>query len=149
MWSVVAALVDLLHALAMAAWVLGLALLFLHRWPRATRAYAIYAITFVVINEVSRALLGECFLTTLARMSWEHAARAGATPVSQEWFTVRLAEAIFRLTPTHRGIKLVSKALVLVTAIGVLVSLRHLRSRRAPDSTLKVPVEGELQANKS
>ena len=35
MWSALAACVDLAHALFMAAWVLGLPLLFLRRWPTA------------------------------------------------------------------------------------------------------------------
>ena len=107
----------------MAAWVLGLPLLFWRGWPRATRVYAGYAVAFVIVNVTSRALLGECFLTTLSRACWQAAAHAGGrTPVPQEWFTVRMAEAVFRLTPSHRGIKLASEALILVTAIGVLVS---------------------------
>jgi hypothetical protein len=132
MWAAIAALVDVVHALAMASWLLGLPLLFWHGWPRATRAYAMYAIAFIVINEVSSLALGECVLTTLARACWNLAARAGeATPASREWFTVRLSEAIFRLTPSHEVIKAISKALVFLSAIGVLVALRHLRVDRA------------------
>jgi hypothetical protein len=127
MWSGLAACIDFAHALLMAAWVLGLPLLFVHRWPRATRAYAIYALAFITLNVASRALLGECFLTTLSRACWQAAARAGGrTPVPQEWFTVRLAEAVFRLTPSHRGIKRASEALIFATAIGVLVSFSPL-----------------------
>jgi len=132
MWSALAAAIDVAHALLMAAWVVGLPLLFWHRWPRATRAYALFAIAFVVINQASRMWLGECFLTTVARACWNQAAKSGASvSVSEEWFTVRLAEAIFSLTPTHRSIKIVSEALILATAIGVLVSLRHLPGARA------------------
>jgi hypothetical protein len=123
MWSALAACVDFAHASLMAAWVLGLPLLFLHRWPTLTRAYAVYAIAFVALNLASRALLGECFLTTLSRACWQEAAtRGGHVPVPQEWFSVRMAEAVFRLTPSHRGVKLVSEALIFVTALGVLVS---------------------------
>jgi hypothetical protein len=130
MWSALAASVDFTHASLMAAWVLGLPLLFFRRWPRATRAYAVYAIAFVTVNLASRALLGECFLTTVSRACWREAARAGGrAPVPQEWFTVRMAEAIFRLTPSHRGIKLASEALIFVTAIGVLASSLSPRTR--------------------
>ncbi len=115
--------IDLLHALLMAGWVLGLPLLFWHRWPRRTRAYAFYAIGFVVANQVSHALLGECFLTTLARACWQRGPGSGGpTPAYEEWFTVRMSEAIFRLTPTHRAINLVSEALILLTALGVVTS---------------------------
>jgi hypothetical protein len=127
MWSAVAVVIDVLHALLMAAWVVGLPLLFWHRWPRVTRAYCVYAIAFIVVSQTSYALLGECFFTTLARAC---ALRApDATAVSEEWFTVRLAQAIFRMTPSHRGIKLVSEALVLLSALGMLRSLGHLRRR--------------------
>jgi hypothetical protein len=132
MWFALAACVDFAHAALMAAWVLGLPLLFFRRWRGVTRAYAVYAITFVTLNLASRALLGECFLTTLSRACWQEAARLGGrVSVPREWFTVRMAEAIFRMTPSHRGIKLASEALIFVTAIGVLVSLSP-RTRAAP-----------------
>jgi hypothetical protein len=132
MGPILGASIDLIHALLMAAWVLGLPLLFWHRFPRVTTAYAVYAVGFVVANQLSHALLGECFLTTLARAAWEHAPGAGGrAPASDAWFTVRLAKAIFHLTPSHRGIKLVSEALILVTAVGVAFrSVVVHRSRR-------------------
>jgi hypothetical protein len=126
MWSALAAYVDFLHAALMAAWVLGLPLLFVPRWTAWRRAYCVYAIAFVAINLASRALLGECFLTTLSRACWQAAAmRGGRAPVPQEWFSVRMAQAVFRLTPSHRGVKLASEALIFITALGVLVSWRR------------------------
>ncbi len=140
MWSALAAGVDVAHALFMAAWVLGLPLLFLRRWTNLTRAFALYAIAFVTLNVASRELLGECFLTALSQLCWDHAAReAGRAPVPQEWFTVRLAEAVFRLTPSHRGVKLVSEGLILVTAIGVLASTIKKRGR-PPRPAMSQPV---------
>jgi hypothetical protein len=131
MWPALGAAIDLVHALLMAAWVIGLPLLFWHRWPRLTRAYGIYAIAFIVVSQVSQAILDECFLTTLARTAWLHDPVSGApAPVSDEWFTVRLARAIFDLTPSHRSIKLLSEALILVTAVGVLFVV-HRRARAA------------------
>jgi hypothetical protein len=124
MWATLGASVDFVHAVLMASWVVGMPLLFWHRWPRATRAYAVYAIVFIVINQASRLWLGECLLTTLARACWSRGSR-GAEGASQEWFTVRLSEAVFRLTPSHGSIKLVSEALILVTAVGMLVWARH------------------------
>src|SRR5687767_3739747 len=125
-WRTLGASVDLLHALAMAAWVLGLPLLFWHGRPRLTRAYGFYALIFVAALQLSHALLGECFLTTASRALWQRASPDGAA-ASDEWFTVRLAEAIFDLTPSHRAVKLASEALIAVTAAGVLVSLRRTR----------------------
>jgi hypothetical protein len=120
MWAFFAASVDLVHALSMAAWVLGMPLLFCRRWPRLTRAYAVYAVAFVILNQLSLLVLGECFVSQLAQACW----RAAGKTVSDEWLTVRLSEAIFRLSPTHEFVKTVTKALVLITAGGVLVSLR-------------------------
>ena len=120
MFPILGSVVDFLHALLMVAWVVGLPLLFSRRYPRAARWYAVYAIGFIVLNQASRFLLGECFLTTVARFFWEH----GDTPPSApgEWFTVRLAMAVFHLTPSHRSITVVSELLIGVTAIGMLVS---------------------------
>jgi predicted membrane metal-binding protein len=128
MWAFFGAAVDFLHALAMAAWALGLPLLFLHRWPRATRAFAVYAIAFVLLNQLSMWTLRECFLTTVARYFWEHAPD-GTGSVSREWFTVRVARAVFGLTPSHRLVKRVSEALIFATAIGVLASAWRMRRR--------------------
>lgn len=113
----------------MAAWVLGLPLLFVRRWPQLTRLYALFAVAFVLVNQISRYFLGECVLTTFARM-----ARAGES-TSGEWFTVRAAEAIFHLTPTHHSIKIVTEGLIFVTAAGVLL----LRSRGSGAPALNAP----------
>jgi hypothetical protein len=133
MAAILGAAIDFLHALLMAAWVIGLPLLFWHRWPRLTRAYAVYAIGFVAVNQLSEAILGECFLTTLARAAWESTPLASPPPLSREWFTVRMAEAIFRLTPSHDAIKLVLEALILLTAVGV--AYRGWRSTRSRTET--------------
>ena len=123
MWQLVGSLVDVVHALFMAVWVLGLPLLFLQRWPRLRRAYGIYAIVFIVLSQASEWLLGECFLTTVASRLWERA--SGVTTIdASEWFTVRLAKWIFDMAPSHRAIVIVSELLILVTALGVLFSLR-------------------------
>ncbi len=105
MFPVLGSLVDFLHALLMVAWVAGLPLLFWRRHPRLSRLYAVYAVVFIVLNQGSRLFLGECFLTTLSRYLWEH---GGAPPRSapDEWFTVRVALAVFHLTPSHRSIKI-------------------------------------------
>jgi hypothetical protein len=123
-FPVLGSVVDFLHALLMVAWVAGLPLLFSRRCPRASRWYAIYAVVFIVLNQASHFLLGECFLTTLARLLWE---RGGAPPRSApgEWFTVRVAMAVFHLTPSHRSITVVSEVLIGATAIGMLWSSRH------------------------
>ncbi len=88
MWIAAAASVDMAHALLMALWVFGLPLLFWRRWPTVSRTYAAFALAFVAVNLTSRALLGECVLTTIARALWDRAAREappGAVTVSGEW----------------------------------------------------------------
>ncbi len=130
--AVLATFLDFAHALFMLAWALGLPLLFWQRWPRLSRAYAIYAVIFVILNLASERLLGECFLTTLTRYFWEHAPTHPAN--TDEWFTVRFAELVFSLSPSHQSIKLIGKALVLVTAIGAIlhISTSIRASRRKP-----------------
>lgn len=130
MFPVLASLVDLAHALFMVAWVAGMPLLFWRRYPRATRWYAVYAIVFIVLNQASKMLLGECFLTTIARFFWEH---GGAPPAiaPEEWFTVRIAMAVFHLAPSHQAITVVAQILILVSAVGMLLSLRRQRASQS------------------
>lgn len=126
MYAVLAVTVDLIHALAMVLWVVGLPLLFIRRFPRLRLAYAIYAIAFVILNRVSMALLDQCFLTALVRPLW---ARAGATG-ADDWFTVRAAYAVFGMAPSHRTLAVLGEALISITAAGVLVTANHATKRR-------------------
>jgi hypothetical protein len=122
-WQLASA-VDAVHAVFMIAQVGGLPLLFVHRWPRLTRAYGVYAIVFIVLSQASQYFLGECFLTTIARALWKLGAVPGSV-ASPEWFTVRFAEAVFHMTPSHKAITIIGEALILVTAIGILHTVRR------------------------
>ncbi len=125
MWSALGAGVDLMHACAMAVWFLGFPLLFVTRWPHARLVYAVYAVTFIVASQSSMVLLNECFLTTIARWCWAH---DPTQAVSNDWFTVRIARAVFGMSPSRHVISRLSEALVLVTAAGVIISI--VRARR-------------------
>lgn len=127
MWIALGVGVDLFHAIAMVAWVGAFPLLFVKRWPRVRLVYATYAVTFIVLTQGSRLLLGECFLTTISRFCINH---DPTRVVSSEWFTVRMARAVFGMAPSHRSISRLSEALVLATAVGVIVSI--VRARRVP-----------------
>lgn len=125
MWSVLAAAVDFIHALAMAAWFLGFPLLFVKRWRTARLGYAVYAVVFIVASQVSMLVLDECFLTSVARWCAQH---DPTRTVSGQWFTERIAAAIFGMSPSHRLVSWISEALVLATAAAVLVAV--LRAHR-------------------
>lgn len=113
---------DFLHAMLMAIWFAGLPLLFWHARPMLTRIYALFAVAFVVVSQVSQWILGECFLTSIALFFWRHV--PSSAPVSKEWFTVRIAQAIFHAAPSHRTISRLSEVMVAVSAAGALLS-RH------------------------
>ncbi len=115
----------------MVAWVFGLPLLFLRRWPRLSLGYAVFSIAFIVVNLISQALLGECCFTTLARYFWRYDA-APLDPAYNEWFSVRLAYAIFHLTPSHQSVKRATELLILVTTIGVAQRLKRQKAVSAP-----------------
>jgi hypothetical protein len=125
MWTALGVSVDLIHALAMVAWLVGLPLLFVKRWPRARLAYATYAIVFIVVSQASMIFLHECVLTLATRWFWGH---DPAYVVSNEWFTERLARAVFGMAPSRHVISRLSEVLVLATAAGVLASV--FRSQR-------------------
>ena len=116
--------VDLLHAALMVTWFSGLPLLFWHRWPILSRAYAAYALAFVLVSQLSQWVLGQCILTSAAQAIWESQPSGTAPADASEWSTVRLARAVFRWAPSHRAIARISELLVLLTAVGVIRSLR-------------------------
>ena len=111
----------------MVVWIVGIPLLFVHRWPRLSHFYVIFAVTFVVLSQGSRLFLGSCFLTTISETLWRHG--AGAPPDSNEWFTVRVSKLVFNAAPSHRAISLTSDLLVLVTAIGMWPRIRRTMQR--------------------
>jgi hypothetical protein len=129
-----ATLIDFIHALTMLAWFVGLPLLVWRKYPRLTRAYALYALAFVVLSQLSYWVLGECFLTTMARTAWESQPVGTAPPDVEEWFTVRIARGVFGATPSHRSIVWLSEAAVVVTAALALRSLRPPRPRHRASS---------------
>ncbi len=130
MYAVLSVAVDLVHAASMVVWILGLPLLFVRRWPRLSLAYAVYAVAFVVVSQGSQLLLGECFLTTIAR-ALQHWGALRGSPTDEAWFTQRAARAVFGLAPSRRAISVTFDVLVAVTAVGVLVRMLHGRSTPA------------------
>ena len=131
MWLSLGVGVDLIHALTMVAWLVGFPLLFMHRWPRLRIAYAIFAVGFVVVSQGSMLVLGECVFTTVARWCSSH---DPGRAVTNDWFTVRVARAVFGMAPSRHAISRLSEALVLATAVGVIMSFARARPHVA-DST--------------
>lgn len=116
----IAVTIDVLHALFMMVWIIGLPLLFWHRFPKLTLTYACYAVVFIIINQVSHYTLGECILTTISRWFWQH---SGQHEPTEQWFSIRFAKWIFGLTPTHRDIKVTGEIIIAICAAGGLYSI--------------------------
>ena len=128
-YAVAASFVETIHATFMVAYFVGIPLLFFHRWPRLSRIYAVYAVSFVIFSQGSKLLWGHCFLTPLAGELWH---RSGTSVVAAEWFTVRLSNLVFHSAPSHRSISWIGDAFVLVTAIGAVLRLRSHADRHPP-----------------
>jgi hypothetical protein len=126
--AILASAVDLTHALVMLAWGLGFPLLFWHRFPRLSRAYMWFALSFVVVSVASHELLGECFLTSIARELW---IRSGGYR-GQEPFTVLFANAVAGIRPTTREAVLVWEVAVFVTSAASLWCWRGTREHSRP-----------------
>ena len=131
MYAVLSALVDFLHAASMVVWIGGLPLLFVRRWPRLSRAFALYAVLFVIVSQATQWILGECFLTTIAR-ALARLGEAKGTFVDDDWFTQRVARSIFGLAPSRRAISIAFDALVGITALGAYLHWVHPRIRPPP-----------------
>lgn len=125
--GVFANLIDALHALAMIAWVLGLPLLFWHRYPKWTRAYVVYALAFVVVTRLSHSVLGECVLTTGARDLRNH---GGAALHDHTSFMVRVVNGVAGLRFTEQSAVLVWEWSVFIVSAAVLVHFYLERRRR-------------------
>jgi hypothetical protein len=110
--------------------VAGLPLLFVHRHETMSRLYAAYAVVFVVLSQSTQVLLGECFLTTLARLAHVGAGKSG----DPRWFSVRFANWVFGMAPSERAISVTFDVLVAIVAVGVLVQLSRRRARPAPSA---------------
>jgi hypothetical protein len=111
-----AVLTDVIHALLMLSWIVGLPLLFWHRYPRLSVAYCIYSLLFIIVNQVSHYTFGCCVFTVIAGWFYQQA----GWPVTNEWFIVRAANLILGLTIPHRGIKIATELMVALSAFGVL-----------------------------
>lgn len=116
----IAVSIEVLHALVMAFWILGLPLLFWHRFPKLTIGYACYAVVFITINQICYYTLGECILTTIARWFWQH---SGQHEPTEQWFSIKFAKLIFGLTPTHRAVKIAGQILIAICALGGFYSI--------------------------
>jgi hypothetical protein len=137
-YAALAATVELTHGLAMVVWGLGLPLLVWHRYERLSRAYMWYAIVFVVISVTSNQILGECFLTTLARHSW----LAGGGYRDGVPFTVLFANTVAGIRPTAREAVLAWQLAIVLTSIGTLWCWR--KTGRVPTRRTEPGTRGVL-----
>jgi hypothetical protein len=131
-----AASVELFHAFVMIAWGLGLPLLFWHRYRRLSRGYMWFSLVFVSTSVLSRLVLGECFLTTLARYLWE----AGGGFRERVPFTVLFANAVAGVRPSTRAAVLAWEIAIVTTSLGTLLCWRKTR-RSEPRGRLGTPHE--------
>src|SRR5271157_877496 len=111
-----AVLTDVIHALLMLSWIVGLPLLFWHRYSRLSAGYAIYSLLFIIVNLTSQHVFGCCIFTVIAGWFYQQA----GWPVTNEWFIVRAANLILGLTIPHKGIKVATELMVAISAIGAL-----------------------------
>jgi hypothetical protein len=126
---VLAAGVETIHALAMIVWALGLPLLVWHRYKRLARAYMWFAIVFVTSSVASNLVLGECFLTTLARHLWT-AAGGFREKVP---FTVLFTNTVAGIRPSTREAVIAWEVAILATSIGTLWCWRKTRREKSDD----------------
>jgi hypothetical protein len=130
---------DVVHALAMVVWVVGLPLLFWHRRPRLSRAYLWYALAFVIITWASHWIWGECVLTRLSRDLWN----AGGRGVPEHGsFTVRLVNAVAGVRFSEHSAVLLWEISVFVCSAGMLFYLYKQRRRQRERDAKLAPRQG-------
>lgn len=122
-YHALAAGVEIVHALAMIVWGLGLPLLVWHRYERLVRAYMWFAIAFVTTSVVSNLVFGECFFTTLARHLWT----AAGGFRDEVPFIVLFTNAVAGIRPSTRAAVLAWEVAIVATSIGTLWCWRKTR----------------------
>jgi hypothetical protein len=133
-FELLAAVVDLVHALAMLVWGLGLPLMFWHRWLGLSRAYLIYSLGFISASVASQLAYGECFLTSIARFFAEHSSNMALRERTS--FTVRLVEAVAGMRPSERTAVRLWELAIFLTCVGMLFYVtRHRTGRSGPASS--------------
>jgi hypothetical protein len=132
-YASLAAGVEMLHALAMIVWGLGLPLLFWHRYQRLSRFYTWYALTFVGISVISNLVLGECILTTWAQDLWQ----AAGGFRERVPFVVTLTNMVAGFRPSTRAAVLAWEIAIVLTSVGMLWSWR--KASRARSSVEQKP----------
>ena len=126
---------DCFHAFLMMLWVLGLPLLFWHKFPKLSLTYCCFSLAFIIVNQLSQYFLGECIFTTIANYFYQ---QANDLQHSNEWFTVRASKMIFGLTPSHYGIKIATEILIGISTVGGIFSLyRKYKIRRISSQSPK------------
>lgn len=132
-----AVLTDAFHAMLMVGWIVGMPLLFWHRYPKASIAYCLFSLCFIAVNQISHYTLGCCVFTTIA--DWFYHQAGSSAP--DEWFTVRASRFIFGLTPSHRGVKILTEFLVALSAVGgIYVYIRRKKHHVARKETQSRPL---------
>ena len=110
-WSVLAALVEFVHALLMAAWVVGIPLLLVRRWPRlrlASSAFAMASSSCRGCRSVSSASASSRRMGR--RCGPARPPRACGRPRPRSGSPCAFAYAVFHLAPSHRAVTLVGEA---------------------------------------
>lgn len=134
---------DVVHALAMIVWVVGLPLLFWHGWPRASRAYVWYALGFVIVTWASHWIWGECVLTRLSRELWNASGRGAPEHGS---FTVRLVNAVAGVRFTEHSAVLLWEVAIFACSSGMLFYLYAQRRRQRERSVRGAPQDRHPEA---
>lgn len=132
MFQFLAICIDVLHTLAMLVWGLGLPLLLWHRWPRLSRAYLWYALTFVVVSVGTHQIYGECFLTKVAR----DLRAIGDPNVLREYssFSVQLVNLVAGIRPTEDAAVLAWEVALSITALFMLRYMYKTKQRERAES---------------
>jgi hypothetical protein len=124
----------------MLAWGLGLPLLVWRRFERLSRAYIVFSLTFIVGSVLSRLLLGECVLTTVAHWLWQ--ASGGHT--EKVPFIVTFTNRIARIRPsTDAAVLIWEAAIALYCVIGLWGwRLRDQAAELGPPGSVPHPAGG-------
>jgi hypothetical protein len=121
-FKLAAGAVELCHGLLMVVWGLGLPLLVWRRFERLSRAYGWFSLTFVLGSLLSRVVLGECVLTTVAHWLWQ----ASGGHQEKVPFIVTFTNSVARIRPSNDAAVLIWEVAI---ALYILIGLWGWRSR--------------------
>jgi hypothetical protein len=107
--------IELFHILVIVLLFCAVPFLYVHKWRWLTITSTIYSAIFIIGNRLSQLILGQCFITKLAKI-------AGGNWDDGEWFIIKMSRVLYGFVPSKGQISYIEYGMILIVIIGIAFS---------------------------